>query len=43
MRDTPGRTIRADIRLDIHKVANIRVKLSVQSRISILSRAPIYL
>ena len=38
---TPGRTVRADIRLDIRKVKNVRVELSVQPRISVLNRTPI--
>jgi len=36
----PGRTVRADIRLDIRKIKDVRVELSVQPRISVLNRAP---
>jgi len=36
----PSRTVRADIRLDIRKIKNVRIELSVQSRISVLNRAP---
>jgi len=34
--ENPGRTVRADIRLDIHEVTDVRVELSVQPRISIV-------
>jgi len=37
----PGRTVRADIHLDIRKIKDVRVELSVQSRISVLNHAPI--
>jgi len=37
----PGQTVRADIRLDIHKFTDVRVELSVQPRISIGNHAPI--
>jgi len=36
---TPGRTIRADIRLDIRKITDVRVELSVQPRISTVKSA----
>jgi len=37
---TPGQTVRADIRLDIRKITDVRVKLSAQPWISVLNRAP---
>ena len=37
----PGRTVRADIRMDIRKITDVRVELSVQPRISVVNRAPI--
>jgi len=39
--ENPGQTVRADIRLDIRKIKDIRVELSIQPRISVLNRAPI--
>jgi len=36
----PDRTVRADIRLDIRKITDVRVELSVQQRISVVHRAP---
>jgi len=41
IRPFPGRTVRVDIRLDIRKIKDVRVELSVQPRISVLNRAPI--
>jgi len=38
----PGRTVRADIRLDIRKITDVRVESSVQPRISVVNRAPIF-
>jgi len=38
---SPNRTVRADIRLDIRKIKDVRVALSVQPRISVLNRAPV--
>ena len=37
----PGRTVRADIRLDIRKIKDVHVELSVQPWISVINRAPI--
>jgi len=37
----PGRTVRADIRLYIRKITDVRVKFSVETRISVVNRAPI--
>ena len=41
--DIPGRTVRVDldIRLDIRKIKDVRVELSVQPRMSVLNRAHI--
>jgi len=39
--DNSGRTVRVDIRLDIRKITEILVELSVQPRISVVHRAPI--
>jgi len=39
--NSPGRTVRTDIHLDIHNMKDVRVELSVQPRISVLNRAPI--
>jgi len=36
----PGRTVRADIRLDIRNITDVRVELSVQPRISAVNCAP---
>ena len=36
----PGRTVRADVRLDIRKITDVRIELSVQPRISVIDRAP---
>jgi len=36
----PGRTVRADIRLDIRKITDLSVELSMQPRISVVNRAP---
>jgi len=38
----PGRNVRADIRLDIRKIKDGLVELSLQPRISTVNRAPIY-
>jgi len=36
----PGRTARADIRLNIRKITGARVELSVQPWITVLNRSP---
>jgi len=38
----PGRIVRADIRLDIRIITDVRVELSVQPRISAVNCAPKY-
>jgi len=40
LNDCPGRTVRADVRLDIRKITDDRVELFVQPRISVVNRAP---
>jgi len=37
----PGRAFITDVRLDIRKITDVRVELSVQPRVSVVNRAPI--